>query len=277
MKVISFINMKGGTGKTTLTYLLATSINFYRRNRLELPDARILVIDSDPQTNLTMKMLPEEFKSNAEEFNLATFYLQNHPLENAITPSYFKNIDLIPSDVSLGLVEQRLTTKIGGQLLLKQHLQQLKGYDYVIIDTPPNIGTLTANAIAASHYVIIPLTPDTMALKGLEYTISFVNEGMILNPNVKIMGIVLNLVDKRYLTHRAVIDLAKKKYPEYLLAVISRRAAYHKVVEAHEEPLTAIATSDKGARADLLNFLQVVFERMGEHGQEKAESAREVS
>jgi len=273
VKVISFVNMKGGTGKTTLAYLLATSINFYLRNRLNHSAAHILVIDSDPQTNLTMKMLPEEFRGNAEEFNLATFYLQSHPLEAVITSTYFENIDLIPADVSLGLVEQRLNAKIGGQLLLKQHLRQLKGYDYVIIDTPPNIGSLTANAVAASDYVIVPLTPDSMALKGLEYTVSFVREGKILNPELSIMGIVLNLVDKRYLTHRAIMDLTKKKYPEYLLAVISRRASFHKAIEAHEEPMTVISTSDKGARNDLLNFLKAVFERMREHGKEKEERA----
>ena len=236
--VISFVNLKGGTGKTTLSYIFATSINDYLKAKM-----KILVVDSDPQANLSMKLLSDDPKNT-----LAQVYKGLIKPKKAVYPTIFEDVDIIPSSVELGLIDTP-------RMNLSRTLKALN-YDLVIIDCPPAIGTLTANAVLASDAVIIPISPEEMALKGYELT-----NGLTEASGRKVIKkVVINLVDRRYSAHKAFVEVIGEALREDLLAILSKRSAYYNAVETHSRPLKTVHGD---ARRELLQLLGAVVRAVG--------------
>jgi chromosome partitioning protein len=190
-KVISFINYKGGVGKTTTTYHIGCSLAIHHRRR-------VLLVDIDPQTNLTFLCAIydrwDEFKKNRGTIaSLYRSYLRGEapdtkqviwksPIEQAgrkVVPT----LDLIPSDVELLGIDLDLQSKSRQSQDLKElarfHIQQrsilrraletvIADYDYVLIDCPPNLYLVTQNALAASDSFVVTTIPDHLSTVGLE-------------------------------------------------------------------------------------------------------------
>lgn len=183
MKTISFLNMKGGVGKTTSSLNVATG--------LAMKGYKTLLIDFDPQANSTsifINDLPE----------LAINHLIFNPTltSNAIV-SVDENLDLIPSSLDLAMSEMELCL----QKKLPQHnrllkiLAEVKNYEYVIIDCPPIINTLTINAILASDEIIVPIKPDKFAVSGFGITMKNVmeiKENFDCNPKIKVLFTIVS-------------------------------------------------------------------------------------
>ena len=161
--------------------------------------------------------------------------------KEAIYPTIFEDVDIIPSSVELGLID---TPRVNLSRVLKA-----LNYDLVIIDCPPAIGTLTANAVLASDVVIIPISPEEMALRGLELT----NDLIEASGKKAIKKVVINLVDKRYSAHKAFVEVISEALGEDLLAILSKRSAYYNAMETHSRPLKVIHGQSK---KELLSFLE---------------------
>lgn len=189
-KVIAIANQKGGVGKTTTTFNLGVGLV---RNGF-----RVLLIDLDPQGNLTMccgYKNPDDLKTtvfsimmniaNKEDFNITEGIL-NH----------VEGVDLIPANIKLMDIEQKLAQNPVKELILKKYLDRIKArYDYIIIDCMPGLGIATVNALSAADSVIITLQSQYFALKGLgQLTRTIRNVQRELNPRLKIDGILLTLV-----------------------------------------------------------------------------------
>lgn len=257
--ILSFVNIKGGVGKTTLAYLLATSIN-----QVTGKEHKILVIDTDPQANITSKFMFDQHREIVQDSNIAHFFEDSQPIQKVILQSKFDEIHLIPSHVSLAILEPKLMAQIRGITKLKRGIEELKdNYDIFLIDCPPNVGAFTANAVIASDYVIIPMSIDTLSLQGFTYTYNFIEEAKDINPNVKILGAVANLADKRTAAHRMLLDKFKRQLGNYMLdIVISRRTAFQRAVDLGKRPLDIIGAEDKNAKKDLIAYVSAVMVRM---------------
>lgn len=180
-KTMVVATQKGGVGKTTTVGALAAGFG-----RLGY---RVLVVDMDPQCNLSFSM-------GADFREAATIY---HVLRNEVKAQFAVQhtavADIIPSSFLLSGIELEFTGKYR-QYLLRQALSTLAGqYDYIFIDTPPGLGILTANALVAAKYILIPCLADSYSLHGLVQlndTLSYVKGSD--NPGLEVAGVVITQV-----------------------------------------------------------------------------------
>src|SRR5881275_2859492 len=177
-RVIAFANQKGGVAKTTTTLNLGVA--------LKERDFKVLVVDLDPQGNLTMSQ-----GWNPDEIERSMFDVLVHklPIEEIIREA---EVDVAVSSIDLAGAELALSSMIGRERALEKALVSVKPkYEYILIDTPPSLGLLTINALVASSGVIVPVQCEYLSLRGLvqlENTLSMIREN--LNPDVEIAGIL---------------------------------------------------------------------------------------
>lgn len=207
MHIISIAIQKGGSGKTTTTINLAAA--------LQQMGKKVLLIDMDPQANLTQSLgFRDELKPSIYHA------LRKVALGDEIEWSKLKqencNLDLLPASLDLANAELELVSVYGRENLLKKILQQLpESYDFVFIDCPPSVGILTVNALTASHFVFLPLQAEFLPLKGLQ---SFMRMYGIIkaqaNKHLEILGIVLTKYDPRKIMNRDVLEILSRDYGE---------------------------------------------------------------
>lgn len=180
--IIGVINQKGGVGKTTTTCNLASILTELGK--------KVLVIDSDPQANLTQSVGIK--KPDKTVYNLLMEDIE--PL--IIQSDYF---DIIPSSLDLADAELNLINEIGRESILKDKIKPIvKKYDYVIIDCGPSLSLLTLNVLAATDNLLIPLEPSMFSLNGLAQLTRVINTvKKKLNPKLNVKGILLTRVDNR--------------------------------------------------------------------------------
>src|SRR5436309_7825480 len=186
-KVIAFANQKGGVAKTTTTLNLGVA--------LTEKGQRVLLVDLDPQGNLTMSQ-----GWNPDEIERSMFDVLVHklPITEIVRSA---EVDVAVSSIDLAGAELALSSMIGRERALEKALAPIKpSYDYILIDTPPSLGLLTINALVASDGVIVPVQCEYLSLRGLvqlENTLSMIREN--LNPAVEIQGILPTMYDRRLL------------------------------------------------------------------------------
>ena len=194
MKIIAIINQKGGVGKSTTAFTLASGLT----NK----GYKTLCIDMDAQGNLS-------YTANANEDLLTIYDLLSQDADINKTIQHTKNFDLIASSKSLSGADGFIT-EIGKEYKLKEALENIKNnYDYIIIDTPPALGILTVNALTACNSVIIPAQADIYSLQGIEQlskTIQPIKK--YCNDNLKIDGILLTRYSPRAILSREVAEIA---------------------------------------------------------------------
>jgi len=201
-RVISFANQKGGVAKTTTT--LNLGVAFAEQN------LRVLLVDLDPQGNLTMS---QGMNPDTIERSMFDVLVHRLPLDEVI---HHAEVDLAVSSIDLAGAELALSSMIGRERALEKALAPLKDtYDYVLIDTPPSLGLLTINALVASNGVIVPVQCEYLSLRGLvqlENTLSMIREN--LNPAVEIEGILPTMYDKRTLHSREAVEILQENFGE---------------------------------------------------------------
>jgi len=204
-KVIAFANQKGGVAKTTTTLNLGVA--------LTEKGQRVLLVDLDPQGNLTMSQ-----GWNPDEIERSMFDVLVHklPLTEIVRRH---EVDIAVSSIDLAGAELSLSSMIGRERALEKALQPaLDRYDYVLIDTPPSLGLLTINALVAASGVIVPVQCEYLSLRGLvqlENTLTMIREN--LNPDVEIVGILPTMWDRRLLHSREAIEILKENFGDLVL------------------------------------------------------------
>ena len=191
-RILSVANQKGGVGKTTTTINLATA--------LAMTEQRILVVDMDPQGNLTSGL---GLKGQASE--AGTIYQALTAAEPIDDPAVFvletriKDLFLIPADRNLTGAEVELVMLPNRERRLRDLLERLRDrFDFILIDTPPSLGLLTFNALVAADAVLIPLNCEYFALEGLADLVATLRRvRSALNPSLDIAGVLMTMYDER--------------------------------------------------------------------------------
>jgi chromosome partitioning protein len=200
LRVIAFANQKGGVAKTTSTLNLGVA--------LMERGFRVLLVDLDPQGNLTMS---QGLNPDALERSMFDVLVHRLPITEII---HSAEVDIAVASIDLAGAELALSAMIGRERALEKALVEVRDtYDFILIDTPPSLGLLTINAFVAATGVIVPVQCEYLSLRGLvqlENTLAMVREN--LNPHVKIEGILPTMFDGRTLHAREAVEILEENF-----------------------------------------------------------------
>jgi len=198
MKTIAIAVQKGGTGKTTTAHNVGAE--------LAAAGQRVLLVDIDPQATLTQMTgtTPQPGKDLAAV--LGGMKPGTVSMMEIIKP-IMDHLDIAPGSIDLAYTELSIVGRLGREAILKKALQAVSGnYDYCIIDTPPSLGMLTINSLAAADNVLIPIQPTANDIRGLQSFLQTLQDMKEINPRLTVSGILLTRYDKRLQLHRQALD-----------------------------------------------------------------------
>ena len=211
-RIIAITNQKGGVGKTTTAVNLGVG--------LARMGKRVLLVDADPQSSLTTSLGIE----NQDELPVSITTVMQSVLEEKPMPMNYgiihhsEGVDLLPSNIELSGLEVSLINTMSREFVLKDCLSKVKqNYDYVLIDCMPSLGIMTVNALTAANSVIIPTQPSYLSTKGLSLLLrSIFKVKRQINPNLRIDGILMTMVDSRTNDARTIIASLREQVSENL-------------------------------------------------------------
>jgi chromosome partitioning protein len=241
VQIIALANQKGGVAKTTTTLNLGVAFS-------EL-GYRVLLIDLDPQGNLTMSQ-----GLNPDTITQSMFDVLVHrlPIEQVIET---REVDIAVSSIDLAGADMALSSQIGRERALDKALATVKDrYDYIFIDTPPSLGLLTINAFVAATGVIVPVQTEYLSLRGLvqlENTLAMVREN--LNPKVSVIGIVPTMYDKRQTHSREADEILRENFGDLVYNTRIRKTI--RFAEAPVKGLSVLAYDPSGDAASMYRDL----------------------
>ena len=241
VQIIALANQKGGVAKTTTTLNLGVAF-------AEL-GYRVLLVDLDPQGNLTMSQ-----GLNPDTITQSMFDVLVHrlPIEQVIET---REVDIAVSSIDLAGADMALASQIGRERSLDKALASVKDrYDYIFIDTPPSLGLLSINAFVAATGVIVPVQTEYLSVRGLvqlENTLAMVREN--LNPKVSVIGIVPTMYDKRQTHSREADEILRENFGELVYNTRIRKTV--RFAEAPVKGVSVLAYEPKGEAASMYRDL----------------------
>jgi chromosome partitioning protein len=245
--VISLLNHKGGVGKTTSSIGIGAGL-------VQL-GKKVLLIDLDPQANLTLSLgVPRQkvtiYEALRGESELVPFKVK-------------ENMDVIPSTLDLSGAEMELINEAGREYILKEVLEPLQEeYDYIIIDCPPSLGLLTLNSLTSSNYVIIPVQTQFLALQGLTKIKQVIDKVRFrLNKQLEIAGVVATMFDNRKVLNRDVVETIKKFFGKKVFETLIRDNVALAEAPASRKDIFEYNAKSNGAE-DYLALCQEVLQRI---------------
>ena len=253
-KVICVTNQKGGVGKTTT----AVNLSYY----LAKDKKKTLLVDFDPQGNATSGLGIEKTDKNTLGPTMTEVILGTAPMPNAIRPTKYKNFDLAPATPELANAEVEITSQQKKFVRLRDAVRTVaENYDYIIIDLPPSLSLLTVNGMIASNYLLLPVQTEFYALEGVAQLLESMKLVMKqANPNLRLLGVLATMYDKRTSLSAQVYNEIKKYFKNLTFSTTIPRNVRVAEAPSHGVPVGAYDKFSKGAKA-YKEFTKEVLER----------------
>ncbi|MCB2188067.1 MAG: ParA family protein [Deltaproteobacteria bacterium] len=239
MRIISVLNQKGGVGKTTLVANLGAAVALAR------PQSRVLLVDLDPQAQLTCSLGQAAAEAPLSVYGLLAGRGSLAAARREVRPG----LDLVPASLDLAAAEGEFAAVPGREYLLRGVLQQASDYDFVFLDCPPNLGLLSLNSLAAAGEVLIPLQAEFLALQSLGRlweTVAAVRGR--LNPGLTLGGIVATRFDGRKRLSREVLERVAEHFGALLFRTRIRENVSLAEAPSHGQDIFAYRPASRGAQ-----------------------------
>lgn len=201
-KILSIANQKGGVGKTTATFNLGSALSAL--------DFNVLLVDNDPQCNLTSYCTSLlEFYTTVDDL----YVTRRKPLEKAELVRLSEKLFLLPAEEGLVGAEYYLSTRGDKEYVLKNALRPLtQEFDFIIIDNPPALNLLTINGLISSEGVIVPVQLEYFSLEGIVFLQRTISSLQDKNPGLKLLGIIPNMFNDRRKLNWEVLEALKTEF-----------------------------------------------------------------
>ncbi|WP_033164189.1 AAA family ATPase [Clostridium sp. KNHs205] len=237
-RIIAVANQKGGVGKTTTTINLSACLAEKGKN--------VLTIDIDPQGNTSSGL---GVKKNELSFTVYDLIIGNCSIEECLVKNVYENLSLLPSNVNLAGAEIELIGVEEREFILKKEIEKVRNqYDFIIIDCPPSLNTLTVNAMTTADTVLVPIQCEYYALEGLSqliHTINLVRQR--LNPLLEIEGVVFTMYDARTNLSLQVVENVKQNLEQKIYKTIIPRNVRLAEAPSHGLPINIYDPKSAGA------------------------------
>lgn len=240
-RIVAVTNQKGGVGKTT------TAINLGAA--LAEQGAPVLIVDIDPQGNASTGLGIEPSMRKVTTYDLM---LEDADIIDVIQPTAFEGLDVAPATTDLSSTDIDLVDQENRVFMLKAALKRdaLRKYAFVLIDCPPSLSLLTVNALAAADAVLVPLQAEFYALEGLsQLMLTIRNVRETANPNLRIDGIALTMVDQRNNLAKQVEEDARNTLGDLVMQTMIPRNVRVSEAPSYAVPVTVYDPASKGSKA----------------------------
>ncbi len=232
-KVIAVVNQKGGVAKTTTVANLGVA--------LAQAGQRCLLVDSDPQGSLTISLGLDPDDCTGRTLYEAMVLSEDHAEHRALPDVIQHNpqgVDLIPANLDLAAAELDLNSQYAREYALQRQLAKIRdGYDFILIDCPPQLGILTINALVAADSVIVPLATNYLSLRGLQLLLRTVRLVQThLNAGLRIEGLLPTLYDRRTSHHQETLQEVRRVFVQQQIRVF--QTVIPRSVRFEEAPIT---------------------------------------
>lgn len=239
-KVIAIANQKGGVGKTTTSVNLSAALGEAGK--------RILLVDVDPQGNATSGLGVNKRALKASSYECLS---AGAAAREVMVHTGFKNVDLIPSNISLAGAEIELVEMPGREEKLKRTILPVRSdYDFILIDCPPSLGIITLNALTAADTLLVPAQCEYYALEGLSQLMATVRTvKRLYNPTIDIEGVLLTMYDGRLNLTLQVVEEVKRFFPRRVYKTVIPRNVRISEAPSYGQPVIYYDKYSKGSEA----------------------------
>jgi chromosome partitioning protein len=251
-KIIAISSQKGGVGKTTTAINLGASLAIFQK--------KVLIVDLDPQGSIAASFHLDEFKV---QYGLFQVIKDKTPLVMAITDIGLENFEIVPSGVRDDDDEMDMFAYALQPELLKSILKPLKEiYDFIILDCPPSLGSITQNAIIAADSILIPVQTEFYAIKALgKFLKSIRKVARESNPSLKLEGVLITMFEKRIKNNKKIYNDLKSSLKSLVFETVIPRNS--KIAEAPSvgKPVALLDVSSVGS----ISYLKLAEELLNKN------------
>ncbi|HSP89339.1 MAG TPA: ParA family protein [Vicinamibacterales bacterium] len=249
--IVSIANQKGGVGKTTTAINLAAA--------LALRGRRTLLIDMDPQSNSSMSYLDIR---NVERSLYDVLSDAQCTLAEVIVESNVANLLVAPARIALAKLEAKLVGEMDAHFRLKDRLDPIReDYEFIVIDCPPTLGLLTANALVASSHLLVPIQSSYFALEGTDDLLETVEKVRArANPDLRLLGVLITMHDRRTAIARDIRNQIRTVFGDLVFATVISKSVRLEESPAYKESIFTFAPESSGA-AEYYRLCEEVIDR----------------
>ena len=236
--IVSIANQKGGVGKTTTAINLAAA--------LAMRGKRTLLIDMDPQSNSSMSYLDIR---TIERSLYDVLSDSQCALADVIIESNVPNLLVAPARIALAKLEAKLVGEMDAHFRLKDRLDPIRDeYEFIVIDCPPTLGLLTANALVASSHLLVPIQSSYFALEGTDDLLETVEKVRArANPDLRLLGVLITMHDRRTAIARDIRNQIRAVFGELVFDTVICKSVRLEESPAYKEPIFTFAPDSSGA------------------------------